>query len=122
MRHSLAALFFLLGCRNGASPTATPALFLDSVPGKTDLVDYEPAWSPSGTHLAFISNRNGPLKVYTAKVDGTELIQLTRGPEEDDSPSWSPDREADRLRVDPGWQSRDLSDERGWFGPTSSHR
>jgi Tol biopolymer transport system component len=66
-------------------------LFLDSVPGKADLVDYEPAWSPSGTHLAFISNRNGPLKVYTAKADGTELTQLTQGPDEDDSPSWSPD-------------------------------
>ena len=54
-------------------------------------MDYEPAWSPSGTHLAFISNRNGPLKVYTAKADGTELTQLTQGPDEDDSPSWSPD-------------------------------
>jgi len=91
MRHSLAVLFCLLGCRGGGSSTATPVLFLDSVPGKTDLVDYEPAWSPSGTQLVFISNRNGPLKVYTAKVDGTELTQLTQGPDEDDSPSWSPD-------------------------------
>jgi Tol biopolymer transport system component len=91
MRHSLAVLFFLLGCRSGGSSTATPVLFLDSVPGKADLVDYEPAWSPSGTHLAFISNRNGPLKVYTAKADGTELTRLTHGPDEDDSPSWSPD-------------------------------
>src|SRR5262245_47636463 len=88
MRSALAVLILALACRGSK---ATPALFLDEVPGKTDLVDYEPAWSPSGTSLAFISNRSGPLKVYTANADGTELTQLTQGPEEDDSPSWSPD-------------------------------
>ncbi|HSE68370.1 MAG TPA: hypothetical protein VLB12_15380, partial [Gemmatimonadales bacterium] len=88
MRYRLAALLLTIGCRGSSE---SPVLFLDGVAGKTDLVDYEPAWSPSGTHLAFISNRTGPLKVYTANADGTELTQLTQGSEEDDSPSWSPD-------------------------------
>lgn len=89
MRYGLVALLLIVACRG--SSRENPVLFLDSVPGKSNLVDYEPAWSPSGTHLAFISNRSGPLKVYTASADGTELTQLTQGPEEDDSPSWSPD-------------------------------
>src|SRR4030095_4811989 len=84
-------LAFLIACRGSLPSTATPVAFLDAPPEKTDLVDYEPAWSPSGTHLVFISNRNGPLKVFTARVDGSELTQLTQGPDEDDSPSWSPD-------------------------------
>jgi TolB protein len=88
MRNGFAVLGLALACKGAG---AKPALFLDDVPGKTDLVDYEPAWSPSGTQLAFISNRSGPLKVYTAMADGAELTQLTEGPEEDDSPSWSPD-------------------------------
>lgn len=57
----------------------------------THPVDYEPAWSPDGTHLAFISNRTGPLKVWTMRADGTEPRQLTQGPDEDDAPAWSPD-------------------------------
>jgi TolB protein len=91
MHLRLAGLALLIACRDSLPSTATPVLFLDASPAKTDLVDYEPAWSPSGTHLVFISNRTGPLKVFTAKVDGSALTQLTEGPEEDDSPSWSPD-------------------------------
>ena len=55
------------------------------------VVDYEPAWSPDGSRIAFVSNRNGPLKVYSMRADGTELRQLTQGTHEDDAPSWSPD-------------------------------
>ena len=54
-------------------------------------VDYEPAWSPDGTHIAFISNRTGPLKVWVMRADGTEPRQLTTGADEDDAPAWSPD-------------------------------
>jgi TolB protein len=55
------------------------------------VVDYEPAWSPDGSRLAFVSNRNGHLKVYSMRLDGSELKQLTQGTEEDDNPAWSPD-------------------------------
>jgi Tol biopolymer transport system component len=55
------------------------------------VVDYEPAWSPQGTQIAFVSNRSGYLKIYTMRADGTDLRQLTQGTDEDDAPAWSPD-------------------------------
>ena len=55
------------------------------------VIDYEPAWSPDGQQLAFISNRNGPLKVFAMRADGSQPRQLTRGTDEDDAPAWSPD-------------------------------
>ena len=54
-------------------------------------VDYEPAWSPDGRHLAFISNRTGALKLWTMAADGSDPRQLTTGVDEDDAPAWSPD-------------------------------
>jgi TolB protein len=55
------------------------------------VVDHEPAWSPDGSQIAFVSNRNGAFKVYAMHADGTELRQLTQGLAEDDAPAWSPD-------------------------------
>lgn len=55
------------------------------------VVDYEPAWSPDGSRIAFISNRTGPLKVWVMLADGSEPRQVTQGEDEDDAPAWSPD-------------------------------
>jgi TolB protein len=55
------------------------------------VVDYEPSWSPDGTRIAFISNRNGPMNLYVATIDGKTIVRLTSGPWEDDTPAWSPD-------------------------------
>ena len=63
--------------------------------------DSEPAWSPDGTRIAFVSNNDGPFgpvtRVFVVNLDGTGLRQLT--PEDPDpnlwfyesNPSWSPD-------------------------------
>ncbi len=61
--------------------------------------DSEPAWSPDGKHIAFISNRDIGDEVcpfcfddiYVMDADGSHVIQLTDNPADDDSPSWSPD-------------------------------
>ena len=45
------------------------------------------AWSPDGTRIAFVLN--GDIAVVTA--DGGRLQTLTRGDDENTSPSWSPD-------------------------------
>jgi len=53
--------------------------------------DRHPAWSPNGTKLAFISERDENWEIYIMNADGTGQIRLTEDPEHDDSPSWSPD-------------------------------
>lgn len=81
----------------------------------TQLTDTEgdnkfPAWSPDGSKILFVSNRAGwptlpeyqPLgydpenfgdeEIFVMNVDGTNQINLTNNPREDDSfPAWSPD-------------------------------
>ena len=41
--------------------------------------------------IAFSSTRDGNLEIYVMDADGNNQIRLTNHPEEDSSPSWSPD-------------------------------
>ncbi len=53
--------------------------------------NYRPAWSPDGTKIAFVSNRNGGfIQIYLMDADGKNPIKLTNAVW-DDYPSWSPD-------------------------------
>lgn len=66
-----------------------------------DFDDSEPAWSPDGKRVAFVSNRtaepdgnpNTDLWIVSADSSdkGATLLQLTTNPREDESPAWSPD-------------------------------
>jgi Tol biopolymer transport system component len=47
----------------------------------------DPAWSPDGTHIAFVRGKH----LFVANTDGTGSVQITDGPADDQSPSWSPD-------------------------------
>jgi Tol biopolymer transport system component len=51
----------------------------------------EPAWSPDGTRIAFVSSRDGVAHVYVMKADGTGTRRLTDSTRDDEHPSWSPD-------------------------------
>ena len=54
--------------------------------------DGEPDWSPDGTKIAFVSNRNlGVNQIYVMDADGTNQIRLTDGPRRKQDPDWSPD-------------------------------
>jgi TolB protein len=68
---------------------------LKRVPQLTFLVDYEASWSPDGRQIVLISNRHGGMKVHVldarSEGSGSDMRQLTSGPNEDDSPAWSPD-------------------------------
>ncbi|MEW5870758.1 MAG: DPP IV N-terminal domain-containing protein [Chloroflexota bacterium] len=49
--------------------------------------EFDPAWSPDGKRLAFISGGD----IFIIDVGDGSLIQLTNHPRRDSQPSWSPD-------------------------------
>jgi Tol biopolymer transport system component len=51
----------------------------------------EPAWSPDGSRLAFVSRRDGTFHVYVMNADGTGIHRLTNTAKDDHNPSWSAD-------------------------------
>ena len=54
--------------------------------------DYYPDWSPDGTKIAFVSDRNGDrTQIYVMDADGKNVIRLTDGPGQKYDPDWSPD-------------------------------
>jgi Tol biopolymer transport system component len=53
--------------------------------------DSEPAWSPDGQRLAFVSLRDGNEEIYVTEVGSTEARRLTETRAADFAPAWSPD-------------------------------
>lgn len=50
---------------------------------------YGPAFSPDGSHIVFMAATDGELfDVYTMRLDGSELDQITDTPEEEDYAEW----------------------------------
>jgi CubicO group peptidase (beta-lactamase class C family) len=55
-------------------------------------VDWFPAWSPDGSRIAFVSNRDGNDEIYSMNADGSDARRLTQTADADESfPAWSPD-------------------------------
>lgn len=57
----------------------------DSIPAQ------EPAISPDGSRLAFVSTRDGNPEIYVMNVDGTEWKRLTTDPAADGAPGFTAD-------------------------------
>ena len=62
--------------------------------------DYDPDWSPDGSRLAIVSERDGDAEIYTLKTDRLaraaahlqrRTVRVRRRPD------WSPDGREDRL-------------------------
>ncbi len=53
--------------------------------------DAECSYSPDGTHILFVSDRDGDPDIYVMKADGTDVRQLTNTPGYDGGPFFSPD-------------------------------
>jgi Tol biopolymer transport system component len=56
-----------------------------------DYCDRNPVWSPDGTRIAFLSDRDGNWNIYLMAADGGNQHRLTGGPGRDSQPVWSPD-------------------------------
>jgi hypothetical protein len=52
-----------------------------------------PSWSPDGTQIAFLSQREGNYNIYVMNADGTNQQRLTENRTQDSDPTWSPDGE-----------------------------
>ena len=57
------------------------------------LYEFDPAWSPDGSRIAFVRHLDDPRNpdVWVMDADGRNKVRLTKGPLDDDSPEWSPD-------------------------------
>lgn len=61
--------------------------------------DTMPAWSPDGSKIAFISNRDGTdpatgqWDVFVMNADGTDAVNITQTEAFERAPTWSPDGE-----------------------------
>jgi Tol biopolymer transport system component len=54
--------------------------------------DFDQAWSPDGSKLAFASNREGDsFEIFTMNADGSNVQRLTNNSIDDGQPAWSPD-------------------------------
>ena len=51
----------------------------------------DPAWSPDGRRIAYVSSAGGDAELYVADADGGNPRRLTENRHEDVLPSWSPD-------------------------------
>jgi eukaryotic-like serine/threonine-protein kinase len=54
-------------------------------------VQAQPALSPDGRSVAFVSNRDGHYNIYVGLVGGGSLVQITNSPNLKEWPRWSPD-------------------------------
>jgi Tol biopolymer transport system component len=88
-------------------PDDSPDIFLidvndGSIVQLTDspAVDWGPTWSPDGTSITFVSDRDGDGDLYTIPSAGGETTQLTNLEGNEASPSWSPD--SSRIAFDSG--------------------
>jgi len=50
-----------------------------------------PAVSPDGNQVAMILSKDGWTDLYVCNADGTDLRRLTKSPQDESSPCWSPD-------------------------------
>jgi Tol biopolymer transport system component len=79
-------LFMMNADGSGKTRVATEPLAFSSFPFPPDASG--PTWSPDGTRLAFVSNRDGNAEIYTVSATGGAVQRLTNNPADDTLPTW----------------------------------
>jgi TolB protein len=59
--------------------------------GRNAVVGFSPRWSPDGTKLVFVSERDGNAELYSVTANGIDEERLTRNGVPDLHPSWTKD-------------------------------
>ena len=54
----------------------------------------DPAFSPDGSRIVFVSNRDGNPEIYAMDADGSNVARLTNDPQLDGHPVFTPDGQA----------------------------
>ena len=78
---------------DGSSPTrlTDDTSRTEKLPDFSPVYDGSPVWSPDGTKIAFISNRDYLFSLYVMDADGSNARLVADKPLEPAEPSWSPD-------------------------------
>ncbi len=58
---------------------------------RTESAEFSPSYSPDGTRIAFVSNREESFEIYVIDADGTNERRLTTTPANEGDPAWSAD-------------------------------
>jgi TolB protein len=84
--------------RNGSGSVWNGDIYLVNADGsaRTRLTrnpaqEFDPAWSPDGTKIAFSRFTEGRYQIFVMNADGTDAVQLTRGDAAASDAAWSPD-------------------------------
>jgi WD40-like Beta Propeller Repeat len=66
--------------------------------------DYDPAWSPDGQQIAFVSDRDGDEEIYVMDTDPStkDITRITKNDTWDASPDWSPNGQRIAFEGDSG--------------------
>lgn len=109
--HLYAAAIYTVPSSGGDAQRITP---------DDNVENFRPVWSPDGRRLAYLSDRNGYIRVWTMNADGSDAREFDTGPHDSHSPHfevapvWS--RDGSRLLVSVNREGRydldvlDLSD------------
>jgi Tol biopolymer transport system component len=49
---------------------------------------FEPDWSPDGSRIVFAMSKDGQEDLYTARADGSDVVQITDTPDFGNGPDW----------------------------------